>query len=237
MTQKFSPLTADQIEVIQQIDTPTIANVLEPLNIRPWTEGFTKPEIRCMFPEFGTRVGYAVTVTMTAAEPGEGIPRDRYWESILNTPAPRIVVIQDNDYPDSVGSFWGEVQANICLGLDCVGAVTNGGVRDLPVVRELGFQFHAKDVLVSHAYVRVESLDIPVTVGGLEIRPGDLLATDVHGVIQIPHEIAPRLPELAAEAARAEAVMIEAARSKNVTVETLKDAAARMQQIRKGDIH
>ena len=237
MATPAAPLPQTLLDEISKLDTPTIANILEPLDIRPWTEGFTDQTINCMFPEFGTRVGYAVTLEMAARRKAGEVPRDDYWQAILDTPAPRIVVIHDRDYPEPVGSFWGEVQANICLGLDCVGAVTDGGVRDLPIVRELGFQFHATTALVSHAYVHVESVGDPVTVGGLTVNPGDLLATDEHGVIQIPIDVAPRLPELAIAAGAREAVMISAARGGNVAVQTLKDATVKMQAMAKGDIH
>jgi hypothetical protein len=146
------PLPPDLLEEIRKLDTPTISNILEPLNIRPWTEGFTRPEIRCVFPEMGTMAGYAVTLSISASSQGKALSRDRYWQAILDTPAPRVVVIHDRDYPNPIGSFWGEVQGNIARGLDCVGCVTDGGVRDLKEVEALGFQFFAKEILVSQGY-------------------------------------------------------------------------------------
>ena len=80
-------------------------------------------------------------------------------------------MIQDLDEPP-VGAFWGEVQSNIHRALGCVGAVTNGGVRDLREVEALGFQYYAGSVMVSHAYVTMVDYGTPVTIAGLEIRPG-----------------------------------------------------------------
>jgi regulator of RNase E activity RraA len=68
--------------------------------------------------------------------------------------------------------------------------ITNGGVRDLDGVHKTGFQFFAREILVSHAYNHLVDFGTPVQVGGLTVNPGDLLLADRHGVINIPHEIA-----------------------------------------------
>ena len=237
MSTDFVPLNDKELAELRELDTPTISNILEPLDIRPRTEGFTRPEIKCVFPDMGTMVGYAVTLTISAASPADGLPRDEYWKAILATPAPRVVVIHDRDYPNTIGSFWGEVQGNIAKGLGCVGTVTDGGVRDLKEVEALGFHFFAKEILVSHAYVHAEEIGIPVDVGGMSVHPGDLIVGDRHGVIQVPHDLARKLPAIARRWAVREAVMITAAQQPDVTVESLKAALAEMQNVSVGDIH
>ena len=237
MSSDFVPLNEEELAALRELDTPTIANVLEPLDIRPRTEGFTRPEIRCVFPDMGTMVGYAVTLVISAARPAAGVPREKYLEAIVATPAPRVVVIHDRDYPNPIGSYWGEVQGNIAKGLGCVGTVTDGGVRDLKEVEALGFQFFAKEILVSHAYVHPEEIGIPVDVGGMSVHPGDLIVGDRHGVIQVPHDLARKLPEMARRSAKREAVMITAAQQPDVSVESLKAAMAKMQQMSVDDIH
>jgi regulator of RNase E activity RraA len=93
--------------------------------------------------------------------------------------------------------MWGEVQSNIFKALGCAGAITDGCVRDLKEVRELGFHFFARGPGVSHAYVHVISAGEPVTIGGLTVHPGDLVHADQHGVLLIPIAIAPELPAAA----------------------------------------
>lgn len=143
LAKPISPLTDAELDAIRQLDTPTISNALELIDgLRPWTDGFTRPDIVCRFPEFKTVVGYAVTVEIAAAVPGrKSVPRDQYWESIVAQPAPRMIVIHDRDYPNPIGSFWGEVNGSIAKGLGAVGVVTDGAVRDMDEVREMGFQF------------------------------------------------------------------------------------------------
>lgn len=190
------PLGPDALARLRTYTTPTLANAIETFNVRPRTAGFTAGRIRCVFPELGSMVGYAVTATCRAAAappPEAAARRAALWRAIEATPAPRIVVIQDLDDPPGIGAFWGEVQSTIHHALGCVGTVTNGSVRDLDEVRSLGFHFFAGSVAVSHAYVHLVEVGGPVDVDGLPVRSGDLLHADQHGVLSIPHEIAPRL--------------------------------------------
>ena len=52
---------------------------------------------------------------------------------------------------------------------------------------------------MSHANVHMVDFGIPVKVGGVWIKPGDLVHADQHGVVTIPHEIAPQIPEAIAK--------------------------------------
>lgn len=222
MTENPAPLTAVQLKAISMLDTPTIANALEELNIRPRTEGFMRPEIRCLSPVEGTVVGYAVTGLISARHRSpKSLGRSDYWSAIMAIPEPRMVVLHDIDYPDCIGSYWGEVQGNTALGLGCVGAVTDGGVRDLKEAEEMGFPFWAKDVMVSHGYIHALEFNVPIGIGGILVRPGDLIAADIHGAIEIPLDAAPKLPEVARMLTQRESIVIEAARADGASSQTM----------------
>ncbi|HKW73641.1 MAG TPA: RraA family protein [Candidatus Dormibacteraeota bacterium] len=160
--------------------------------MRPRDEGYMSMEVRCLFPELGPMVGYAATATIRSRGKGHS-DQTALYEHVREVAGPRVVVVQDLDEPSGHGSLWGEVNATIFGALGCAGCVTNGCVRDLKEARAMGFHFFARGPGVSHAYVRVESAGRPVTVGGLEVNPGDLLHGDQHGVLLIPHEIAAEL--------------------------------------------
>ena len=220
------PLSLEELGALRRFSTPSIANAIERFNVRPRHHGFTGPEIRCMFPELPPIVGYASTAIVRAEQPaaaGRGVAVGDYWEFILSIPAPRIAVIQDIDQPCAIGSFWGEVNGNIHKALGCLGAVTNGGVRDLDEVRALGFQFLASAAIVSHAYVHLVDFGTPVKVGGLLVNPGDLIHADKHGAIAIPHEIAREVPAAAAEVERGERTIIDHSQSPDFSVQRLKE--------------
>jgi 4-hydroxy-4-methyl-2-oxoglutarate aldolase len=201
------------LEALRRYDTPTIANAIEELDIRPRDEGFASIDVRCMFPELGVMVGYAATAAIRARGAGHGGDHAALWSHVRQSPPPRVVVVQDLDDPPAHGSLWGEVNASVFQALGCAGAVTDGSVRDLNEVRGMGFHFFARGAGVSHAYVRVESVGEPVLVGGLTIAPGDLIHADQHGVLLVPREIAAELPAAADRVIEREQTFIRWVRS------------------------
>ena len=68
-------------------------------------------------------------------------------------------------------------------------------------------------MIPSHAYVHVVDVGKPVRIGGLTVRPGDLIHADRHGVVTIPHEIAAEVAARAREVEAGERTMIEYFRS------------------------
>lgn len=219
-----TPLTAEQLAALRDWPSPAVSNAIETFDVRSRNTGFMGPEILCRFPELPPIVGYAVTAKIRASIPAAGDPeaeqRAGWLRHIESVPGPRIVVIQDMDQPP-VGSYWGEVNGNIHRAMGCLGVITDGGVRDLDEVRELGFQFLSKELLVSHAYVHLVEFGGPVTVGGLTVHPGDLLHADQHGAIHIPHEIAPRVAEAAQAVEDRERVIINFCQSEGFSAEEL----------------
>jgi regulator of RNase E activity RraA len=230
-----TPLSADQLQDLRHWPSPAISNALETFDIRARNVGFMGPEIVCRFPELGPIVGYAVTCKIRASVPPDRDPETQaipdWWAFIESIPAPRIIVIQDLDQPP-VGSLWGEVNGNIHKALGAVGLITDGGVRDLDEVRALGFQFHSKELLVSHAYVHIVEIGQPVTVGGLTVKPGDLLHADQHGVIEIPHDIAPEVAAAAQAVEDRERVIISYAQSDEFNREGLAERVPGVKQAR-----
>jgi 4-hydroxy-4-methyl-2-oxoglutarate aldolase len=207
-------LDATLLAELRTFSTPSIANGIETFDVRPHDAGYTDASIRCMFPDLGVVNGYAATATIRAAEPGDSRTRD-VWAHMLTLPEPRLVVVQDLDTPRGVGSYWGEVNANIHQAFGGAAVITDGCVRDLDEMRALGFHAFAASVGVSHAYVHVVDAGIPVTIGGLEVRPGDVLQGDQHGVISIPSDIAPDLPDAIRKIESDEQNIIKMFRSKD----------------------
>ncbi len=220
----MKPLSDQELKDLERWPTPAICNAIETFKVRPRNEGFMLG-IKCLFPDFKPMVGYACTATMLADQPAA--ERDRgatqaHWDNILKTPAPRVAVIHDLDQPRCIGSLWGEVNANIHKALGCLGVVTDGGVRDLDEVKELGFHFFAADVIPSHAYVHIVDSGLPVKVGGLLVNNGDLIHADKHGVVVIPQEIAREVPRACQEVEDRERRIINFCKSASFNVEALK---------------
>jgi 4-hydroxy-4-methyl-2-oxoglutarate aldolase len=196
-------LSLEQLEAIQQFDTCTIANAIEHFRIRLRNEGFTRPGLRCMTGGDSRLLGYAATSRVRFSNPSvTGAPyleRTDWWGSVEKMPLPRIAVIQDMDPGPGSGAAVGEVHAAILKAFRFSGLITNAAVRDLPAVAQLGFPMFAPFVSVSHSYMHLVDYGEPVDILGLEIRTGDLLYADCHGVVSIPLEIADQIPAVAAK--------------------------------------
>ena len=218
-------LTEGELDALRQFDTCMVANAVETFNVRLHNTGFTNASIHCMFEDAPPMVGYAATARLRSGQPpmvGSSF-RDRadFWNSILEIPAPRILVLEDKDSPPGRGAFVGDMHSAVLKALGCIGYVTNGAVRELPSVRAIGIQLFAGSVAVSHAYAHIFDVGAAITVGGMEVRPGELLHGDRHGVLAIPAEIAAAIPAVAAEIQRAEQSVIDFCRSSAFSVAKL----------------
>lgn len=222
------------IDTLRKHSSPSVANAIETFNVRSRAEGYMSSAVRTLFPELGPLVGYAVTAVIQAEpRPIEGHRSSTFawWDYVLTLPAPRVIVVHDLDDPRGQGAQWGEVQANIHKALGCAGVITDGSVRDLDEVRALGFQFAAAHVSVSHAWVHMIDFGVPVKVGGLWVKPGDLVHADQHGVVTIPPDIAERVSEAVAKVEADERKIISVCQQSDFTVDKLK---ALYKQVRPG---
>ena len=133
----MSDITSADVSALTQWDTPTICNGLELVTPERRAIGFTTEQMTCLDPRLSPIVGYARTATVraitapTADREQVMAQRAGYYEYIAASPGPTISVIQDLDSHPGFGAFWGEVNTTVHKGLGCIGAVTNGSIRDL----------------------------------------------------------------------------------------------------------
>jgi 4-hydroxy-4-methyl-2-oxoglutarate aldolase len=224
-----SLLTEADLDALRQFDTCMVSNAIETFDARLRNTGFADGSIRCMFQneDAPPMVGYAATARLRCGQPpivgGSFHDRSDFWNSILEIPAPRILVLQDMDEPPGRGAFVGDMHAAILKGLGCIGYLTNGAVRELPGVREIGVQLFAGGVAVSHAYAHIFDVGATLRVGGMEVQPGDLLHGDCHGVLAVPTRLATKIPEAAARLQRVERTVIDFCRSSAFSVAKLRE--------------
>jgi regulator of RNase E activity RraA len=181
-------------------------------------------------------IGYALPLRVRTTDPPirglRYIDHIDWADQLLSLPKPRILVVEDMQSHPGTGSFLGEVHANMYRALGCAGVITSGAVRDLPALHALGFHSFAAHISVSHAYVHVIEVGAPVTVGGLEVRTGDLMHADQHGVLSIPMTVAADLPSISAQQKKEEQRIIEFCRAPGFTVEGLVQLLQRVQDER-----
>ncbi|MCB9161274.1 MAG: RraA family protein [Caldilineaceae bacterium] len=222
---------ADLLAKLAQFDTPTICNIIELFDVRPYTAGYMDGRIRAAFPEMGPIVGYAATATFRSAGPppsgaGYGGMIEQV-ERFNELSGPAVVVFQDIDDP-TVAATFGEVMCTTYKAFGAVGLITSGAGRDLDQVRAIDFPVFTNGTICSHGYNHIPEVMVPVHVGGLFLYPDDMLHADVNGVSTIPKEIAADVADVGAEFVAAEMVVIEAMRASNPTIAQMKDARAEM---------
>jgi len=205
-------ITHGSLSRLAQFDTPTICNVIELFDVRPRDAGFMDERIRAAFPGMPPMVGFAATAAFrSSAPPAEGEAYGTLSDQIerfADLPGPAVVVFEDLDDPP-VGATFGEVMCSTYRAFGSVGLVTSGGGRDLPQVEALGYPVFTGSTICSHAYCHILHLGLPVHVGGLVVRQGDLLHGDAHGVAAVPTEIASEIPDVAAEFVAAERIILD----------------------------
>lgn len=219
-------LTKQQLEFLASMDTPTVCNVIEIVAPERRGHGYTVKHLFCPFPELPPIVGFAKTVTAKAKDKvalGDYMgKRLDYLDYIASEPRPSIAVIEDLDDEVGYGAFWGEVQSNIHKALGCLGVVTNGSIRDIPMIAP-GFQMLAGSLAPSHAYTHVEAFGVPVTVHGMKVNSGDLIHADQHGAVVVPLDVIDRMKPALDDLNAREARIIKAAKETG-TVEAIKAA-------------
>lgn len=92
---------------------------------------------------------------------------------------------------DTKTGHWGELLSNAARARGAHGAVVDGGVRDTRFILQMGFPVFCRFRCPGDATGRwnVMDMEIPVTVGGVRVNPGDFIFGDADGVVVVPKEL------------------------------------------------
>ncbi len=177
---------------LKRWNTPSVYNGWEQITKKDRTEGrFNRQPSHDYMEQMGVMVGYVATVVVepSKAEHQRNNPNAQreYMEYLETLPKPIIVVVQDLDCTH-IGSFWGEINANMHKAMGCVGTITDGAIRDLDEMTNAGFKAIAKQLCVGHAYSTPVKWGMEVEVFGTKVKPGDIIHADKHGFMAIDPE-------------------------------------------------
>ncbi len=194
------PTELEMIEELKNYDTPSITNVVatypdNPLCLglyNPWTENwYTDQSIHCMFPELGRTVGYAVTCVFGIPDPGYS--RLTFMDVIDALDAsqkPTVLVLQQK-FPKRLAAKVGLAGGNMNAAMKavgCVGVVSNGPSRDMDEIRPTGVQYMLSGVTAGHGAMAVHAVNVPVSVGGMDVSPGEVIHMDENGACKFPSD-------------------------------------------------
>ncbi len=186
------------LEELKRFDTPSITNVVatyptSPLCLglyNPWSENwYTDQSIRCMYPELGPLVGYAVTCVYGLPDPNfSKLTFMDVVDALDAAKKPTVLVIQQKFPPEIAGKVGlaGGNMVSAMKALGCVGLISNGPSRDLDEIRPMGFQYMLSGATAGHGAMAVHSVNVPVTVGDMDVAPGELIHMDENGAVKFP---------------------------------------------------
>lgn len=224
------------LTLLQSVDTPTVCNAIEVAQGKRGFNAFTRGTMLASDPK-GVMVGYAVTAQIAAlAPPTEDAATIRtrrmaYYKTMANAPKPSVAVIEDLDYPHCIGAYWGEVNTAIHKGFGMSGALTNGVMRDLGDLAP-DFPVVAGSLGPSHGFVHVRSVNQPIRVMGMDVRPGDLVHADRHGAVVIPPDVIEQLQAAIMKMQDTEKLVLGPARSDAFDFAAFEAAWAAFEQAR-----
>lgn len=211
---------------MSKIDTPTLSNAIELQKIRNNTEGFCSRDIKCLFPDLGVKCGFAVTARVRTMQKEKSSSHDGLIElckALQFSPKPAVVVFEEMTPQKEFSAHCGEVMATIFAKLNVSAVVSDSAVRDLEEVHGLGIGYFAPGSVASHANFRIIDVQVPVTVGGMEISPGDFLHGDLNGLLKVPIERMEELPKLVALVRQREREIIDTIKNNEFSIDYLKE--------------
>jgi len=217
---------------LRKIDTPTITNVVatypkNPLCLglyNPWTENwYTDTSIRCIYPEMGAVIGYAVTCVYGLPDPNYA-GRLSFMDVVDALDAmkkPTILVIQQK-WPEGImakAGLAGEIMTTSMQAVGCIGLLSNGPSRDVDAIRRLNFQMLLGGVTAGHGEMAVQAVGVPVSVGGMDVAPGELIHMDENGAVKFPADRAQAVLDNARAMLDGEMVLLAKLRSAKTAAE------------------
>ncbi len=161
-----------------KLDTPSVSDAMDKLGISGGLLG-----IKAVVP--GTRFcGPAFTVHYTACGAVAGTVGD-----FLDDVRPGEVVVIDNAGRDYC-TVWGDLMTITSLRNGVAGTVIDGVCRDIPLIREKKYPIFTKGayMVTGKDRVYVDAVGQPVSICGLQVKPGDIVLGDDSGVLVIPQE-------------------------------------------------
>ncbi|MEO8523156.1 MAG: RraA family protein [Caldimonas sp.] len=143
--------------------------------------------------------GPAATVLESATD--DFVPPQHALDLIDEAPKGSVIVIAIEGGQSDV-AVWGGLMTAGAVANGHVGAVLDGGVRDLVEIRrDYDFPVYARDVSPGTTLGRYRTVasQVPVRVGDVVVHPGDLIVGDVDGVVVVPMQRAAEVLAMAQE--------------------------------------
>ena len=215
-------MLSEQIAALKRYDSATIFNAVA-LKLGLPNLDYTDHTIRCLLPDMGLVVGFAVTAEVTTNDDDStALEWIDYYDYLDSQQGPLIALFQDTDINPGRGASFGDGMARIHKRLGVEGVIVEGTVRDLIGIQQVGLPVWAWGTVPGHGVFNMNRFGAPVTVGRLRIHSGDLLLADGDGCVRIPTEHVDDVLRLAEEVRTREAGIFDFYESDTFSLEEMR---------------
>ena len=94
----------------------------------------------------------------------------------------------------------------------CVGVVSDGPSRDMQEIREMDFQYLLTGVCPGHGDFQIDAINVPVSICGMDVAPGEIIHMDENGACKFPADRAAEVLALVSRLSEVEARHMKAMR-------------------------
>lgn len=197
---------AERFALIRELlYTPVLGDVLDSLG---HTHQFLPPGVVGLRSHM-TIVGRAMPVVVRPVWGPQAKPFGLMTEALDQLDPGEVYVAPGAGIP---AAAWGEIMTATARTRGAVGAVIDGYHRDTPNVLSQDWPVFSRGAYAQDSSVRSAVADyrVPVEIGGVTIKPGDLLFADVDGVLIVPADVEEEAVRRAVEKASTEKVVLNA---------------------------
>jgi 4-hydroxy-4-methyl-2-oxoglutarate aldolase len=191
---------------LSKVDTCSVSDALDRLGLRGTVHGIHEvwhcPRI----------AGRIVTVKLKKRDSEASAPR-HLGTAAIEAADPGDVIVVEHGAPE-IAAGWGGILSLGAKLKGVGGVIVDGACRDIDESREHKFPVYARSAVPTTARGRIveEAFNVPITVGGIPVKPGDLVIADGSGVVFVSADRAEEVIKTAETIFATEAAMGEALR-------------------------
>ncbi len=203
MKNQMTKPSGEFVEKFRPYSTTNVSDALDKLGLHPGIVGILPLYEAC--PKL---LGTAMTMRVTAAGPTRPSAHMGV-DPIMAAGKGDVIVIDNAGHLDE--NCWGEIMTYASIQRGIHGVVIDGASRDIDVIKTLNFPVYARGrvPLTARGRIMQDAYNCLVRLGGVQVRPGDIIMADENGVAVVPRERAGEVLAAAEEIFQREAKIVE----------------------------
>lgn len=180
------------IDAYRHVEAASVSDAIEQLLHQ---KSYMSHHMQAIFPT--KFAGTALTVKLMKEENHDPNALSGMLKAIDSGGPGSVYVMTVEDGADIAGM--GGLMGTAMFSRGFAGAIVDGGVRDLPQLKKIGFPVYSTGPVpsTSVSHYRFGGMNVPVVCDGVKVAPNDIIVADQDGVVVVPRERAPEILVLA----------------------------------------